>query len=113
LAIIALGTSNSTNGVNNRQRADSDPAAGLGQGLVHEPRPAVRREPYRIGTIVTWAANDIEDSSDPTVWYGPDLTISWVTGYGSSASGSLGPKRCSGNDPYRMANFGDNVLTGG
>jgi len=113
MAIIALGTSNSTNGVNTGNALTATQLQDSGKAWFTNLVQPFAASLTGSAPIVTWAANDIEDSSDPTVWYGPDLTISWVTGYGSSASSSLGPKRCSGNDPYRMANFGDNVLTGG
>ncbi len=113
LGIIALGTSNSLNGVNTGNALTAPQMQDSGKAWftnLVQPFAASLSGP---APIVAWAANDIEDSSDPTTWYGPDLTIAWVTGYGSSASSSLGPKRCSGNDPYRMANYGDNLLTGG
>ena len=63
--------------------------------------------------IVTWGASDIEQSSNANVWYGPNESTAWVNGYGVYAASSLGPKHCSGNDPYRLADYGSDVLTGG
>jgi hypothetical protein len=112
-AIIALGTSNSVNAVTGGSALTAPQMQASGTAWftnVVQPFAASLSGP---ASIVAWAGNDIEDSSDPTSWYAPDLTTAWVDGYGAAASSSLGPKRCSGNDPYRMADYGDNVLTGG
>ena len=113
-AILGLGTSNSKNGVNAsdltaQQMTDSGTA--WYQKLV---APFVAATAGAAAPLVGWAANDIEDSNDAVNWQGPATTIPWVDGYGTAASTSLGSVRhCSGNDPYRMADYGDDVLNAG
>jgi len=111
-AIIALGTSNSLNAVNTGHMLTAAQMRDAGTAWFSElvqPFAAAATAP---APIVTWAADDIEGSASGD-WYPPDRSTAWVDGYGAAAASSLGPKRCSGNDPYRMADYGDNVLTNG
>jgi Fibronectin type III domain len=63
--------------------------------------------------VVVWGGDDIEQSNSGN-WYGPATTRLWVDAYGAAAAGSLSPTRnCLGNDPFRLADYGDNVLAGG
>jgi Fibronectin type III domain len=113
LAIIALGTSNSLNGVNTGHALTGPQMHDSGQAWftnLVQPFGASLAGP---ALIVPWAANDIEGSSSGN-FYDPTLTTPWVDGYGSAAATSLGgTKFCAGNDPYRMADYGDDVLTNG
>ncbi|TMD44835.1 MAG: hypothetical protein E6I86_16060, partial [Chloroflexi bacterium] len=113
LAIIALGTSNSLNGVNTGHALTGPQMHDSGQAWftnLVQPFAASLAGP---ALIVPWAANDIEGSSSGN-FYDPTLTTPWVDGYGSAAATSLGgTKFCAGNDPYRMADYGDDVLTNG
>ena len=111
-AIIALGTSNAVTGANASQLsavAMQDSGKAWFQNLV-QPFATAATGP---APIVTWGASDIEQSSNANVWYGPNESTAWVNGYGAYAASSLGPKHCSGNDPYRLADYGSDVLTGG
>jgi len=112
-AILALGTSNSTTG------ADPNPLNAWQMQLsgqawftnLVQPFAATSASP---APVVTWAGSDIEDSSDLINWYGPTESTAWVDAYGSAAAASLAqPKRCAGNDPYRMADYGDDVVNAG
>ena len=115
LAILALGTSNSLTGattVPGKALTDVQMQAS-GQAWftnVVQPVAAALSGP---APVVVWAGSDIEQSNSGD-WYGPGPSRAWVDGYGAAAASSLGStRRCSGNDPFRLANYGDNVLTGG
>jgi Fibronectin type III domain len=113
-AILALGTSNSltatvpvTGTLTDVQMQASGQAWFTN---VVQPVAAALSGP---APVVVWGGDDIEQSSSGS-WYGPGSTRLWVDAYGAAAAGSLSPTRhCSGNDPFRLADYGDNVLTGG
>src|SRR5439155_18121817 len=96
LAILALGTSNAVTGADpnaltSPQMQDSGKA--WFQNLV-QPFNAALSGP---APIVTRGGSDIEQSSNANIWYGPNESTAWVTGYSAAASGSPGAKQCSGN----------------
>lgn len=112
LAIVALGTSNAVTGANTNPLGGAmmqDSGKAWFQNVV-QPFAAAATGP---APIVTWGASDIEQSSDTATWYGPNESTAWVDGYSTAALGALGNKRCSGNDPFRMADYGDDVVGGG
>jgi hypothetical protein len=111
LAILALGTSTNLtsvatvpgNQLTNLQMQASGQAWFT--NFVH-PVAAALTGP---APIIVWAGNDIEQSSSGN-WYGPADSRAWVDAYGAAATGSLlSTKRCAGNDPFRLADYGDNV----
>jgi hypothetical protein len=113
LGIIALGTSNSLNAVNTGHALTGPQMHDSGQAWFANLVQPFAASLTGAASITTWAANDIEASSSGN-WYDPTLTTPWVDGYGSGAANALGgTKFCAGNDPYRMADYGDDVLTGG
>lgn len=114
-AILVLGTSNSLTAapdVLNGALTDAQMQASA-QALfanVVQPVAAGLSGP---APVMLWAGSDIEQSSSGS-WYGPGPSRIWVDAYGAAAAGSLSStRRCSGNDPFRLADYGDNVLTGG
>jgi hypothetical protein len=115
LAILVLGTSNSKTAapdVPNGTLTDAQMQASAQAWFtkVVQPVAAGLSGP---APVVVWAGNDIEQSGGGG-WYDPVPTRAWVDAYGAAAAGSLLPTRlCSGNDPYRLADFGDSLLTGG
>jgi hypothetical protein len=115
LALLVLGTSNSLTGATtvpgNALTATQMQASG--QAWFTNVVQPVAAGLSGLAPVVVWAGNDIEQSSSGN-WYGPGPSRAWVDGYGAAAAGSLLPTRhCSGNDPFRLANYGDMVLTGG
>jgi hypothetical protein len=112
LGIIALGTSNSLNAVNTNHMLTAPQMRAAGTAWFTDVVQPFARTATAAAPIVTWAADDIEGTQANVDWYPPDLSAAWVDGYGTAASGVLGAKRCSGNDPYRMADYGDAPRTG-
>jgi hypothetical protein len=112
-AILALGTSNSlTAAVPGNALTDVQMQAS-GQAWFTNVVGPVAAALSGPAPVVVWAGDDIEQSSSGN-WYGPAPTRAWVDAYGAAAAGSLAStRRCSGNDPFRLADYGDNVLTGG
>ena len=115
LAVLALGTSNSLTGattvpghaLTSAQMQAS--AQAWFSNFVH-PVAAALSGP---APVVVWGGDDAEQSNSGD-WYGPAPSRAWVDAYGAAASGSLlSTRRCAGHDPFRLADYGDNVLTGG
>ncbi len=115
LAVLALGTSNSLTGAttvtgNALTSTQMQASAQAWFNNVVHPVAAALSGP---APVIVWGGDDIEMSSSGN-WYGPVLSRAWVDAYGTAAAGSLlSTRRCAGNDPFRLADYGDNVLTGG
>lgn len=114
-AILVLGTSNSLTAgpdVLNGALTDAQMQASAQAWFANVVQP-VAAGLSGPAPVAIWAGSDIEQSSSGA-WYGPGPSRIWVDAYGAAAAGSLSLSRhCSGNDPYRLADYGDNVLTGG
>ena len=105
---VAVGTSNSLNGVDQPSYQLSNPqmqASGQAwyQQLVSQVSTASLAAP-----VTLWGASDMEQSSDGN-WYGGAATVDWVQGY---ASASPATYSCSLAQPGFLADYGDDVLGG-
>ncbi|HVS05254.1 MAG TPA: fibronectin type III domain-containing protein [Candidatus Dormibacteraeota bacterium] len=114
-AILVLGTSNSLTAapdVLNGALTDAQMQASAQAWFTNVVQP-VAAGLSGPAPVTVWAGSDIEQSSSGS-WYGPGPSRIWVDAFGAAAAGSLSSnRRCSGNDPFRLADYGDNVLTGG
>ncbi len=112
-AILALGTSNSLTAAVPGNELTSAQMQASAQAWFRNVVQPVAAALFGPAPVTVWAGNDIEQSSSGN-WYAPDLSKAWVDAYGAAAAGSLQPtRRCSGSDPFRLADYGDMVLTGG
>ncbi len=114
LALLALGTSNSQTGaatvLGGALSTTQMQASGQAwfTNFVHPVAAALSGA----APVVVWGGDDIEHSTGS--WYGPSDSKAWVDAYGTAATGSLlSTKRCAGNDPFRLADYGDNAPSGG
>ena len=106
--VLALGTSNSLNGVD--PGSQLSPARMLAAGNAWARQLLARVSTRGLRARVTlWAGSDMEEAGDGN-WYGPGPTIAWVRGY---QQGTGARRSCSPRVRGFLANYGDDVVGGG
>lgn len=104
---VAIGTSNSLNGVDPRYALTAAQMQASGrtwyQQLVGAIGTAGQPAP-----LTLWAASDIEQSSDGN-WYAGPASVAWEAGYSQASPAAYS---CSLRQPGFMADYGDDVLGG-
>ena len=104
---VAVGTSNSLNGVDPGYQLTNSQMQVSGQAwyqqLVSQVSTASLAAP-----LTLWGASDMEQSSSGN-WYGGTATVDWVLGYGSASPATYS---CSLAQPGFLADYGDDVLGG-
>ena len=104
---LAIGTSNSYNGVDASYALTNAQMTASGQSWYQNLVGAISTSGLS-APLTIWGANDIEQSSDGN-WYPGPPTVAWVQGFSSaSPAGSNCPLSQSGY----LADYGDDILGG-
>lgn len=104
---LAIGTSNSLNGVDPGYMLSTAQMQASGQAWYQQLVAAIPTSGLA-APITIWGASDIEQSSDGN-WYGGGLSVAWVNGY---AAASPAQYSCNLGVGGFLADYGDDVLGG-
>jgi hypothetical protein len=104
---VALGTSNSYNGVDSNYALTDQEMTSSGQSWYQNLVGAIPTAGLA-APLTIWGGDDIEQSSD-NEWYPGTPTVAWVQGFGSVSPAAAA---CPLNQGGYLADYGDDVLGG-
>ena len=104
---LAIGTSNSYNGVDTNYALTNAEMTASGQSWYQNLVGAISTSGLN-APLTIWGANDMEQSSD-NEWYPGPPTVAWVQGFDSA---SPAVSACPLGQPGYLADYGDDVLGG-
>ncbi len=102
---LAIGTSNSLNGVDPGYSLSTSQMQVSGQDWYQQLVAAVPTSGLA-APLTLWGASDMEQSSSGN-WYSGTPTVAWVQGYGSVSPAQFS---CSLQTPGFLADYGDDIL---
>lgn len=104
---VAVGTSNSLNGVDPGYALSGTQMQASGQYWYQQLVGAVGTGGMA-APVTLWAGSDVEQSSSGN-WYSATASVAWVTGYSNATPAAYS---CSLSTPGFMVDYGDDVLGG-
>jgi hypothetical protein len=104
---LAIGTSNSYNGVDSNYALTDAEMSASGQSWYQNLVGAISTAGLS-SPLTIWGANDMEQSSDND-WSSGTPTVDWVEGYDTASPAAAA---CDLDQPGYLANYGDDVLGG-
>lgn len=104
---LAIGTSNSLNGVDPGYALSDAQMQASGQAWYQQLVGAISTGGLA-APLALWGANDMEQSSDGN-WYSGAPTVAWATGYGDASPAHA---QCQLSTAGYLADYGDDILGG-